>query len=75
MGNTGSYSVGIFNPLRVSFHNRFELQAQPLLFFVAPHLDARFAILKPPVVERASCPWACGSPRRPGCSCPPSACG
>lgn len=49
VGNVGSYSVGIFNPLRIAFHNRFELQAQPLLFFVAPHLDARFAILKPPV--------------------------
>lgn len=51
VGNAGSYSVGIFNPLRVSFHNRFELQANPLLFFVAPHLDARFAILKPPVEQ------------------------
>lgn len=51
VGNSGSWSVGIFNPLRVSFHNRFELQANPVLFFVAPHLDARFAILKPPVVN------------------------
>ncbi|MDP2275717.1 MAG: hypothetical protein Q8N23_25720 [Archangium sp.] len=51
VGNRGSYSVGIFNPLRIAFHNRFELQANPLLFFVAPHLDARFAILKPPVAE------------------------
>ena len=42
VGNTGTWSVGLFNPLRVSFHNRFELQAQPILFFVAPHLDARF---------------------------------
>lgn len=49
VGNAGSYSVGVFNPLRIAFHNRFELQANPLLFFVAPHLDARFAILKPPV--------------------------
>ncbi|HEY0881448.1 MAG TPA: hypothetical protein VGD87_07955 [Archangium sp.] len=48
VGNSGSYSVGLFNPLRVSFHNRFELQAHPLWFFVAPHLDARFAILKEP---------------------------
>jgi hypothetical protein len=51
VGNTGVWSVGLFNPLRVSFHNRFELQAQPILFFVAPHLDLRFAILKPPVVN------------------------
>ncbi len=49
VGNAGSYSVGVFNPLRIAFHNRFELQANPILFFVAPHLDARFAILKPPV--------------------------
>lgn len=49
VGNTGSYSVGLFNPLRVSFHNRFELEANPLWFFVAPHLNARFAILKEPV--------------------------
>ena len=49
VGNKGSYSVGIFNPLRLAFTDRVELQAQPLLFFVAPHLDARFAILKPPV--------------------------
>ncbi len=51
VGNRGSYSVGIFNPLRIAFHNRFELQANPILFFIAPHLDARFAILKPPVAE------------------------
>lgn len=51
VGNRGSYSVGIFNPLRIAFHNRFELQANPLLFFIAPHLDARFAIRKPPVAE------------------------
>lgn len=51
VGNRGSYSVGVFNPLRIAFHNRLELQANPVLFFVAPHLDARFAILKPPVEE------------------------
>jgi len=49
VGNKGSYSVGVFNPLRIAFTDRVELQAQPLLFFVAPHLDARFAILKPTV--------------------------
>lgn len=55
VGNAGSYSVGVFNPLRIAFHNRFELQANPLLFFVAPHLDARFAILKP-TVEKGQLP-------------------
>ncbi len=49
VGNAGSYSVGIFNPLRIAFTDRVELQANPLLFFVAPHLDVRFAILKPAV--------------------------
>ncbi|MBL8912160.1 MAG: hypothetical protein JNM17_15815 [Archangium sp.] len=48
-GNKGSYSIGVFNPLRLAFTDRLELQAHPLFFFVAPHLDARFAILKNPV--------------------------
>ncbi|MGV3621697.1 MAG: hypothetical protein ACO1OB_12810 [Archangium sp.] len=46
VGNKGAWSVGVFNPLRYSLHNRFELQVHPVLFFVAPHIDARFAILK-----------------------------
>lgn len=46
VGNKGAWSVGVFNPLRYSLHNRFELQMHPLLFFVAPHIDARFAVLK-----------------------------
>ncbi len=45
VGHAGVWSVGIFNPLRVAIADRFELQAHPLVFFVAPHLDARFAIL------------------------------
>ncbi len=49
VGNKGAYSVGVFNPLRLAFTDRLELQAQPILFFIAPHLDVRFAILKPPV--------------------------
>jgi hypothetical protein len=53
VGNKGAYSVGIFNPLRLAFTDRVELQAQPLLFFIAPHLDARFAVLKPPVEKGA----------------------
>lgn len=52
-GNKGSYSVGVFNPLRLAFTDRLELQAHPALFFVAPHLDARFAILKEPVESGA----------------------
>lgn len=46
VGNTGSYSVGVFNPLRIAFHNRLELEVNPIWFFVAPHLNARFAIFK-----------------------------
>lgn len=46
VGNKGAWSVGVFNPLRYSLHNRFELQMHPALFFVAPHIDARFAVLK-----------------------------
>ncbi len=47
VGNTGSWSVGIFNPLRIAVTDRVELQAHPLAFFVAPNIDARFAIWKP----------------------------
>lgn len=54
VGNKGSYSVGVFNPLRIAFTDRVELQAHPLLFFVAPHLDARFAILKNAVESGAA---------------------
>jgi hypothetical protein len=46
VGDKGSWSVGVFNPFRYAFHNRFEFQVNPLLFFVAPHADLRFAILK-----------------------------
>lgn len=49
VGNKGSYSVGVFNPLKLAFTDRLELQAHPILFFVAPHIDARFAVLKDPV--------------------------
>ncbi len=46
VGDRNAWSFGIFNPLRYAFHDRFELQVSPLFFFVAPHIDARFAILK-----------------------------
>ncbi|MFZ5439844.1 MAG: hypothetical protein ACOZQL_07530 [Myxococcota bacterium] len=46
VANKGTWSVGVFNPLRIAFTDRVELQAHPVLFFVAPHLDVRFAILK-----------------------------
>lgn len=47
----GSWSVGVFNPLRISLSDRVELQAHPLAFFVAPHLDVRVALLAPPPTE------------------------
>lgn len=41
VGPKGSYSVGVFNPLRYALSDGFELQAHPLLFFVSPNLLAR----------------------------------
>jgi hypothetical protein len=41
--SAGHYSVGVFNPLTVSVGSDVELQAHPLLFFVAPHLLVRVA--------------------------------
>jgi hypothetical protein len=37
----GAYSVGVFNPLRIAVADRLELEAQPLVFLVSPHLIAR----------------------------------
>ncbi len=39
----GEWSVGIFNPLSLSPKEGVELELHPLLFFTAPHLQARFA--------------------------------
>lgn len=47
VGNKGSWSVGVFNPLRIALTDRVELQTHPLAFFVAPNVDVRFAIWKP----------------------------
>lgn len=49
VGPRGSWSVGVFNPLRIAVHEDIELQTHPLLFFVAPHVDARFALLRSPL--------------------------
>jgi len=48
VGPPGSWSVGVFDPLRYGLADRVELQAHPLLFFVAPHLDVRAALVKSP---------------------------
>jgi hypothetical protein len=41
--------VGVFNPLRIAVHEGLELQTHPLLFFVAPNVDARFALVRSPL--------------------------
>ena len=49
VGPRGSWSVGVFNPLRIAVHESVELQTHPLLFFVAPNVDARFALMRSPL--------------------------
>jgi len=38
--------VGVFNPLRLAILDGLELQTHPLVFLVAPNLDARFALVR-----------------------------
>ncbi|HEX8441121.1 hypothetical protein [Archangium sp.] len=49
VGPRGSWSVGVFNPLRIAVHDRVEFQTHPLLFLVAPQVDARFALVRSPL--------------------------
>ncbi|WNG46977.1 hypothetical protein F0U60_24740 [Archangium minus] len=49
VGPRGSWSVGVFNPLRIAVHEGVELQTHPLLFFVAPNVDARFSLVRSPL--------------------------
>jgi hypothetical protein len=51
VGARGSWSVGVFNPLRIAVHDRVELEANPLVFFVAPHVNARFSLLQGAAAE------------------------
>jgi hypothetical protein len=46
IGPKHSYSVGVFAPLTIALTDRLELQAHPLVFFVAPHMTARFALIQ-----------------------------
>ncbi|OJH35192.1 hypothetical protein [Cystobacter ferrugineus] len=46
VGPRGSWSVGVFNPLRLAILDGLELQTHPLVFLVAPNLDARFALVR-----------------------------
>lgn len=45
VGKQGDYSVGIFNPLRIAIVDGIELEANPLIMFVAPNLNSRFRLL------------------------------
>jgi len=49
VGKQGDYSVGIFNPLRIAIVDGIELEANPLVFFVAPNVNARFRLLGGPL--------------------------
>ena len=49
VGKQGDYSVGIFNPLRIAILDGIELEANPLVFFVAPNVNARFRLLGGPL--------------------------
>jgi len=49
VGKQGDYSVGIFNPLRIAILDGLELEANPLVFFVAPHVNARFRLIGGPL--------------------------
>lgn len=46
VGPRGSWSVGVFNPLRFSPLDGVEFETHPLTFFVAPNVDARVALLR-----------------------------
>jgi hypothetical protein len=37
----GAFSFGVWNPLRWALSDRVELSTHPLIFFVAPHLEAQ----------------------------------
>jgi hypothetical protein len=49
VGPKGRWSSGIFNPLRIAISDDIEVETHPLLFFVAPNLTGRFALVKEPV--------------------------
>ena len=49
VGPRGSWSVGVFNPLRFAPLEGVEFQTHPLLFLVAPNVDARFALVRSPL--------------------------
>jgi hypothetical protein len=49
VGQQGQASVGVFNPLRLAVVDGIELEANPLFFFVAPHVNSRFRLFDGPL--------------------------
>ncbi len=49
VGKQGDYRVGVFNPLRIAILDGVELEANPLVFFVAPNVNARFRVTGGPL--------------------------
>ncbi|MDX2014939.1 MAG: hypothetical protein SFW67_32380 [Myxococcaceae bacterium] len=49
VGQQGHGSVGVFNPLRLAIVDGIELEANPLVFFVAPNVNARFRLFDGPL--------------------------
>ena len=43
----GSWSVGVFNPLRIAITDSIELESHPLYLFVSPHALVRHKLLAP----------------------------
>ncbi len=65
----GSWSVGVFNPLRLQLSDDWGLEFHPLAELIAPHLEARHALWRPELTEESahalellyalsSAPWA-----------------
>ncbi|MCU0697784.1 MAG: hypothetical protein MUC96_14760 [Myxococcaceae bacterium] len=49
VGQQGQGSVGVFNPLRIAIVDGVELEANPLVFFVAPNVNSRFRLFDGPL--------------------------
>lgn len=57
-----SYSVGIFNPFRLNLNERIALEAHPIFFFLAPHMELHYAHLKQANGWRVSSIWGLSVP-------------
>jgi hypothetical protein len=53
VGQRGTASVGLFNPLRIAVADGIELEGNPLFFFVAPNANARFRLFDGPLMLTA----------------------